>query len=310
MKPHLQKCDRRGVGLILSRIRWRGGLGPEAAMVPRKRRFVYTNRHLIHLAVVVVLSASCRLYGLDKQGFEADEFYTIPASLGHHYRFQSKFRQPDHPVPLSVYRNLLVPDGGGLREVVDVLERNVDVPFYFFFMHYWIKLFGTSEAALRLPSALFGLASVLMIYLLGRELFNPGAGLFSAALLGLLPEQVYQSTNARMYSLLVLLAVSSTYVLVLILRRRPALWMYLLYGVVSAAGLYTHYVYLFCLAAQTLYVWAHFGKRPEMRVPWLLTQACVGASFAPWLFVSWSQKQTSGEALSWVRGNLSAPEIL
>lgn len=270
------------------------------------------NRVLILLAAVVVLGAFCRLYGLNKQSLEADELYTIPASAGHHYRFQSNFRQPGRPVSIELYRSLLTPDGGvgGLGDVTDVLKRNVHAPLYFYFMHFWAGWFGTSEAALRLPSALFGVASIFVIFLLGRELFNTFAGLFSSALMALLPEQVYQSTNARMYSLLVLLALSSTYALVVLLRRRPAPSLYLLYGVTSVAGLYTHYAYFFCFASQALFVWLLFRARKELSAAWVITQLCVGLSFAPWLFIIRSQEQTSGEALSWVSGSLPGREIL
>ncbi len=128
-----------------------------------------TNRVLILLAAVVVLGAGCRLYGLGRQSLEADELYTIPAASGRHYRFQSDFRQPDRPVPVTLYRNLLTPgDENGLAEVTDVLGRNVHLPLYFYFMHYWTGWLGTSEVALRFPSAVFGIVSMLVMFLLGR----------------------------------------------------------------------------------------------------------------------------------------------
>lgn len=280
-------------------------------MYPSLREFLSANRVPLLLAALALAGASCRLYGLDKQSLEPDELYTIPASLGRHYRYQSDFRPPPRPVSIGVYRGLLTPepDGRGLRDVTDVLRRNVHAPLYFYFMHYWVGWFGTSESALRLPSALFGVAAIFVIFLLGRELFDDFAGLFAAALLALVPEQVYNSTNARMYSLLVLLALCSTYLMVRLLKGRAARRRYLLYGLVSLAGLYTHYVYLFCLAFQTLYVWSRFRGRREIRLPWLATQAGVGALFAPWLLVGWSQKQTADEALSWVSGGLAAGEL-
>lgn len=270
------------------------------------------HRVLIILAAVVAAGTFCRLYGLGARSLDADELYTIPASAGHHYRFQSSFRQPDQPVSVELYRAQLTPDRGesGLAGVTDVLKRNVHAPLFFYVMHYWVGRFGTSEIALRLPSALFGVASVFFIFLLGRELFNPFVGLFSSALMALLPEQVYQSTNARMYTLLVLLVLCSTYALVLLLKGRRAPSLYLLYGLASAAGLYTHYAYVLCFASQALFVWLLFHGRKDARAAWAVTQSCVVLSFAPWLFITWSQGQTSGEALSWVSGSLPAWELL
>ncbi|MFL6333975.1 MAG: glycosyltransferase family 39 protein [Pyrinomonadaceae bacterium] len=243
---------------------------------------------------------------------ESDELYTIPASLGRHYRFQSKFRQPDCPISIAAYSDLLTPDAGGnsLGDVTDVLRRNVHAPLYFYFMHYWIGLFGTSESSLRAPSAVWGVLSIFLIFLLGRELFDGYVGLFAALLLALLPEQIYHATCARMYSLLVLLAVASTYLLVLALKRPSAKALYIAYGAVSVAGLYTHYIYLFCFMFQVAYTWSQAGRRKERIVPWLVTQLCVACAFAPWMLVSVAQKQTAAEALLWVSGGLSFREII
>jgi len=270
------------------------------------------NRVLVLLAALMLAGALCRLYAIGGQTLEADELYTMPAAIGRHYRFQSDFRQPARPVPVGVYEELLSPGrgGGGLAAVTDVLRRNVHAPLYFYLMHYWVGWFGTSEASLRLPSAIFGVAAILVMFLLGREMFGTFEGLLSAALVALVPEQIYESATARMYSLLVLLALSSTYALVVLLKRRPSLWLYVAYGLASAAGLYTHYVYAFCFAAQSLYVWSRLAGRKEIRLPWLVTQLCVGACFAPWLLVTWSQKKTSDEALAWMSGALTGWEVV
>ena len=53
------------------------------------------------------------------------------------------------------------------------------VPFSFWLMSGPLFLFGVSDATLRLTSELFGVGLVLMIYLLGRKMFNPMAGFFA-----------------------------------------------------------------------------------------------------------------------------------
>lgn len=59
--------------------------------------------------------------------------------------------------------------------------------------HFSMKAFGESNFGFRLPSALLGIASVYLIFLLGRRLFSENAGLLSAALFGATLNHIYIS---------------------------------------------------------------------------------------------------------------------
>jgi mannosyltransferase len=63
----------------------------------------------------------------------------------------------------------------------------------------------------RLLSALFGVLTIPMVYVVGHQLFNKEAGLVGALILALSPFNVYYSQETRMYSLMVLLALLSLY---------------------------------------------------------------------------------------------------
>lgn len=275
-----------------------------------------TAHHATLLLVVLIFAASLtvRLYRLDGQTLECDELYTVPAATGHQYVYLSS--EPTNvqqllPMTTSEYRELVTPDPSiGLESVRGVLKRNVHLPFYFYLMHYWTHWFGTSEWVLRFPSALFGALSVVMLFLLGRQLFNPFVGLVSAILLAFSPEQIYFSQQARMYSLLVLLVVASTYIIVLTASRPTNKWLYGAYALISIAGLYTHYEYVFCLAAQTAYLWLASPNRRQTRFSWLLTQLIIAAAFLPWVLIGIAQKKTSPEIIAWVNGSLAANLVL
>ena len=216
-----------------------------------------TNRNTILLAALVfATSLSVRLYKLDGQTLECDELYTLPAATGHQYVYLSHEANAAPtivPVTIYEYKNLLKPEAGfGLGAVTAVLKRNVHLPAYFFLMHYWMELFGNSEFALRLPAAIFGALAAFMLFFLGKELFGLLPGVVSAVLMALSPEQIYFSQQARMYSLLALLTILSTYMMVLIGRRLESPWLYFCYALISVAGLYTHYEYAFALPRKLL----------------------------------------------------------
>lgn len=66
----------------------------------------------------------------------------------------------------------------------------------------------------RLPNILFGLATIVTIYLVGRRQFDARVGLVAAALVTLAPEEIIWSSRARFYmqlQLFVLLAAWSAY---------------------------------------------------------------------------------------------------
>ena len=86
-------------------------------------------------------------------------------------------------------------------------------PLYFLILRGWIGLTGTSEFALRFFSLLCGVISVALIITLGTRLFNRAIGLIAGALLALSAYQVWYSQEAKMYTLITLLALAAIYFL-------------------------------------------------------------------------------------------------
>ena len=286
----------------------------DKSRLPRAVSDLLSKNNLILIIAIVASSFGIRLYQLNVQGLECEEFYTIPAATGHHYIF---FTSPPEarptyvPVAIQEYKNLLTPDPDkSLGDVTDVLSRNVHMPLYFFLMHYWVKFAGTSEWSLRLPSVIFGTLAVMMIFLLGRELINPFVGLMSALLAAFMPDQIYFSQEARMYSLLVLLVTSSAYAIVITGKRPASASVYVLYALTSIAGLYTHYVYVFCFVSQVLFIWIVALLKKENLRPWLITQFSVVVASFPWFVVGLTQKQTSTDVIAWIHGSPPGGSIL
>ncbi|MEO8937594.1 MAG: glycosyltransferase family 39 protein, partial [Burkholderiaceae bacterium] len=85
-------------------------------------------------------------------------------------------------------------------------------PLYFALLHPWIAVVGDGTVAMRLLSTLFGLLTIAVVYVAGRELDRArghgddrfGIGALAALLFALTPFQVYFSIEARPYALLCL----------------------------------------------------------------------------------------------------------
>ena len=286
----------------------------ESVSTLRDKLFSSNRTVLLLAAVIFATSLAVRLYKLDSQTLECDELYTVPAVTGHQYVYLSREGETaSNQIRSSSadYRQLIKPDKDlGLAAVTSVLRRNVHLPAYFYFMHYWVEWFGTSAFALRFPAVIFGALAAVALFLLGNELFGSLSGVVAALLMALTPEQIYFSQQARMYSLLALLAICSTYFLILLRKRSQNTWLYFAYAVVSIAGVYTHYEYSFCLAAQVAFVWLITPMGKENARRWIVAHAAIGAAFLPWVLITIAQKANSPEVIAWVNGSLTSNLIL
>lgn len=121
------------------------------------------NLHLITISAVFIVYLALRLYRLDYHDLWYDEVAML--------RFiRYPFRQ------WNIYQ-------------------------FYFMQYFWTKAFGCSEFILRLPCALFSFFSIIMTYLLGRELFNKKVGFLATIFIGLSPFHLWYAQEARNYSM-------------------------------------------------------------------------------------------------------------
>jgi uncharacterized membrane protein len=97
------------------------------------------------------------------------------------------------------------------------LERALDaamLPVYFTAEYYWAKFTGDSVLAVRLLSLLAGMATILVVYLLGRRLYGHWAGCIAAICVAFSKLMIFQSQEIRVYAFVLLFSVVSAYGLV------------------------------------------------------------------------------------------------
>lgn len=135
-------------------------------------------------------------------------------------------------------------------------------PLYYALAWIWTQVTGTGPVGLRSLSALAGVATIPVAYLIGRELRDRRAGLLSAALVAVNPMLLWYSQEARSYALLVLFcALSLLYCVRALAESGPSdnrdltLW-----GVFSALALATHYFAVFPLAAEVALLLRRRGR--------------------------------------------------
>ncbi|MCX6640662.1 MAG: glycosyltransferase family 39 protein [bacterium] len=133
-----------------------------------------------------------------------------------------------------------------------------DAPVVYSFAFNWaIQLFGPSEFAARLPSALYGLLSIIVIYAIGKTVLDRRFGIIAAALAGLSAYLIPLSQELRHYSLVGLELWLALWIFLQILKsEKPhrGWWVSLL--LVGVIGEYTHCFFILALAYfGAVYAW-------------------------------------------------------
>lgn len=203
------------------------------------------------LAALTLMAAALRLSTLNLQSFWFDEAYT-----------------PLHVLHASLWATL--------REV----SRTENTPPLWYVVA-WAdsRMLGTGEVALRLPSALAGIATVPVAWAIGRELADRRAAIVCAALVTFSPLFVWYSQEARAYGLYVLMAALSM-LCFLRAEREPTRGRMAAFALAGALALLTHYFEVFLLIPMALWLY----RRPRTRraaLPAIAAIALVGAAIVP-----------------------------
>jgi len=188
---------------------------------------------------------------------------------------------------------------GGVNGFFDLLGwihgNDVHPPVYFALLLYWIKLFGQSAVALRLPSLLFGLATIPAAYALGRDALGRRVGLALAWLIALAPAHVWYSVEARPYALLTLLTTLSCWLCWRLLFGECKRGTLMAYAVVTVLLPGTHHLGWFVIAGQAALAALHW-KQADKRA--ITSPFIAGLIALPWLTFAFAQGGTRFRHLS------------
>ncbi|MEO1664573.1 MAG: glycosyltransferase family 39 protein [Chloroflexota bacterium] len=199
-----------------------------------KIRIIEPQTRLITTLLLLIVFGVA-LHKLDEQSLWFDEAWTAHA-------IDSPAPQTFEP-PRGLRAQIITPARTALTDVQTTIERvrgDVHPPLYFLLLDAWVFAAGNSVFTLRYPSLLVMLIGVAALFKLARQLFTSTTGLYATLLYGTAMLTVYYSREARMYTLLMTLAIASTLTYTRLLRR-PTSMRLLLYGLLAVLALYTHY---------------------------------------------------------------------
>jgi len=194
------------------RMQWKGKR-PRLSIKPNEQQIV-----LGLFAIIVVLGSALRFYDLSYKSLWLDEIVSIESS--EKYSIMQLIQKFDARLP----------------------------PFYHIVLHFFLYL-GNNEFAARLPSVIFGILAILLIYKVGALFFGRREALISSFLLSISTMHIQYSQEARMYSLATFLSLSSIYLFYKALEEGD-IRMWVGFIVSTLLCIFTHYYLLFIALIQ------------------------------------------------------------
>ncbi len=161
-----------------------------------------------------------------------------------------------------------------------ILNRSLDpltLPVYYTLEYLWTHYVHDSVLSLRLLSIAIGIATIPLLYALGRRMFGTWAGLTAAALLAVSPTHIHHSQSIRMYVVFIFLAAVVAWTFIRLLEK-PRLSLWALHGAASLLLYWTHPFAGLIPAALGGFLLLRFFSRRSFFIRWTLLQVLL---FAP-----------------------------
>ncbi len=252
---------------------------PDAGRQPSKPDAVFW-----WVVAAIAVGTAARLYHIDAKGLSHPEAYVPNLALA-----------PDISEP---------PLRRGLVETAKWQFNYEPHPFgWYMGMWAWTKVVGANLLTIRLPQALFGIASIPLIYRVGALTYGRRAGVIAAWLLALHGFHVFWSQAARMYAGGGFFGLLATWLLLEQYgRERPSRLVELGY-VASIVACAMTVEYAWVLLAVHL-CWIALNQRDQQPIPrpaWFATLAFIMA--APMLaqaMIGERENAASGESLEFL----------
>ncbi len=228
----------------------------------------FAKRRWLPIALILLLALVIRLINLGGRALWYDEAFAV--------LFASKGLS-------AMLYGTLTPVAGGAADIHPLL--------YYGTLDVWMRIFGESAFAVRFLSVVYGVATVAMVYLLAKSLFDAKTGLMAGVITAIAPFHVQYSQETRMYALLGLLLMAASWCFIGGWRgsdgiqSKASLWMkwryWLGFGVFAGLAMYTQQLAAFYLVA--IGPIPFLARRRHAIVGMMVGVATAVVVYLPWL---------------------------
>lgn len=167
----------------------------------------------IYLLLITFVGILLRIYQIGKQSLWLDEVFTM------------------HVSQLSPY------------EIWKFTVSSFDVhpPLFYWLEHISISFLGLTPLGLRIFPAVFGILTIPVFYVIGKDLYNENLGLLLSIFIAISPFHIFHSQDARMYTLFLLLFSVSVLFLIKYIKTKKTIF-FITSALILAATCYVHFL--------------------------------------------------------------------
>ncbi len=204
---------------------------------------------------IFLLATILRFINLGKHGMAGDEMYSMLVS---NFISQEGGNQPEFRKTSSPYftNKELAQKKNWSDFLVSVAKRdNGSGALYALLSHYWQKITGKSDGAIRSLPLIFNLLTLVLLFYFVKKYFkSDNLALISSFLFTISPLMISYSQVNRTYTLMFLIALLSTYILLAFLQNQKNILSLIVYGVLVFLALMSHYAVFVIFLLHGIYV--------------------------------------------------------
>src|SRR3990172_1679209 len=187
--------------------------------------------------------------------------------------------------------------------IIKQTSADVHPPLYYILLSLWLSVFENGEFDVRLLSAIFGILSIPLLYLIVKNLFGNLPALISSLILAMSPFHIYYSQEARMYSILTFCVLLSIFFMVKMLcigeeptQTKKTIFYSIGYVISTLASLYCHNVALLLPIAQNFFFIIFWNRHRPFLKFWIPSLLTIIILWAPWTSFFLEQSSSVGKS--------------
>ncbi len=241
-------------------------------------KFINLKKEKVILVGIVLLAAFLIFFRLTRADLQGDDSHFSFRSIGYIDYMSSQLQT-------TALQWL-----GGDQPLWTKFSFHDHPPLVFLVQHLFFKIFGISDFVAKLPFALAGLALILVVYLINRELFDIPAGLTAAFILAISGYHVWISRIGCLEDFTILFMALSLFFLLKSRRREEY---FLLAGFFLGLGMLSKYTTLILVPVFIIYSFLYYKEVFKNKYFWFSFLVAI-IIFLPVIFYNLEVYRTRG----------------
>ena len=172
-------------------------------------------------------------------------------------------------------------------DIVRFTGVDVHPPLYYFLLKTWAHFFGFNIFSMRMLSTILGAGAILFAFKWLKYKYGAKVAFIGSLALATAPFIVRYGQEMRMYTLVLFIFFAATYFLQVAIDTKKKLY-WIIYAVLVAAGMWTHYFMALAWCAQLVYILSIY-KLDFFKKKLFLVYILAVLLFAPWMPYVFSQ---------------------